>query len=51
MFPVCGVVLTFGSMYRGISPPLLGVTPIFAISFWVGAPGGPWGQAGYSRLY
>jgi solute carrier family 25 carnitine/acylcarnitine transporter 20/29 len=21
-------------MYRGISPPLFGVTPIFAISFW-----------------
>ena len=22
-------------MYRGITPPLLGVTPIFAVSFWV----------------
>lgn len=22
-------------MYRGMGPPLLGVTPIFAISFWV----------------
>jgi solute carrier family 25 carnitine/acylcarnitine transporter 20/29 len=21
-------------MYRGITPPLVGVTPIFAISFW-----------------
>jgi hypothetical protein len=24
-----------GSMFRGITPPLVGVTPIFAISFWV----------------
>lgn len=24
------------SMYRGMVPPLLGVTPIFAVSFWVG---------------
>ena len=22
-------------LYRGVVPPLLGVTPIFAISFWV----------------
>lgn len=22
-------------MYRGMVPPLLGVTPIFAVSFWV----------------
>ncbi len=22
-------------LYRGISPPLLGVTPLFAVSFWV----------------
>jgi solute carrier family 25 carnitine/acylcarnitine transporter 20/29 len=26
------------SLYRGMVPPLLGVTPIFAISFWVGYP-------------
>lgn len=26
------------SLYRGITPPLLGVTPIFAISFWVSDP-------------
>jgi len=25
----------FCSMYRGMLPPLLGVTPIFAVSFWV----------------
>lgn len=24
------------SLYRGVVPPLLGVTPVFAISFWVG---------------
>ena len=24
------------SLYRGVVPPLLGVTPIFAVSFWVG---------------
>lgn len=23
------------SLYRGVVPPLLGVTPMFAISFWV----------------
>lgn len=23
------------SMYRGMGPPLVGVTPIFALSFWV----------------
>lgn len=22
-------------LYRGVVPPLLGVTPIFALSFWV----------------
>jgi hypothetical protein len=33
------VVLTCkDSMYRGMVPPLLGVTPIFAVSFWVGYP-------------
>lgn len=25
----------FNRMYRGMVPPLLGVTPIFAVSFWV----------------
>ena len=25
----------FDSLYRGMGPPLVGVTPIFAISFWV----------------
>lgn len=25
-------------LYRGVVPPLLGVTPIFAISFWVSSP-------------
>lgn len=25
-------------MYRGMGPPLIGVTPIFAISFWVSVP-------------
>ena len=25
------------SLYRGVVPPLLGVTPIFAVSFWVRA--------------
>lgn len=35
----------FGSMYRGITPPLVGVTPIFAISFWVSnSPTGPIGK-------
>lgn len=24
------------SLYRGVVPPLLGVTPMFAVSFWVG---------------
>lgn len=23
------------SLYRGVVPPLLGVTPMFAVSFWV----------------
>lgn len=27
--------LTPQSLYRGVVPPLLGVTPIFAVSFWV----------------
>jgi len=26
------------SLYRGVVPPLLGVTPTFAVSFWVGQP-------------
>jgi solute carrier family 25 carnitine/acylcarnitine transporter 20/29 len=26
--------LTPRSLYRGVIPPLLGVTPIFAVSFW-----------------
>jgi hypothetical protein len=25
-------------LYRGVVPPLLGVTPIFALSFWVHIP-------------
>lgn len=29
------VVTTIYSLYRGVVPPLLGVTPIFAVSFWV----------------
>ena len=27
-------------LYRGVVPPLLGVTPIFALSFWVPFPSG-----------
>ena len=29
-----GIFLIY-SLYRGVVPPLLGVTPIFAVSFWV----------------
>ena len=29
------VTIDFDRMYRGMGPPLIGVTPIFAISFWV----------------
>lgn len=35
MPPPHAAVLTPHSLYRGITPPLIGVTPIFAISFWV----------------
>jgi len=27
----------FKGLYRGVSAPLIGVTPMFAVSFWVGA--------------
>lgn len=33
--PHRGRRLIDGRMYRGMLPPLIGVTPIFAISFWV----------------
>ncbi len=32
---VCRFTKCEGSLYRGVVPPLLGVTPIFAVSFWV----------------
>jgi len=28
-------IMAYYRLYRGIVPPLLGVTPIFAVSFWV----------------
>ena len=27
----------FRGLYRGVSAPLVGVTPMFAVSFWVGS--------------
>jgi len=30
-----GLTALVKRMYRGMLPPLIGVTPIFAISFWV----------------
>ena len=32
MHAECGAI---NRLYRGMVPPLLGVTPIFAVSFWV----------------
>lgn len=29
----------FKGLYRGVSAPLIGVTPMFAVSFWVILPG------------
>ncbi len=37
VFQLCSQVNenVISSLYRGVVPPLLGVTPIFAVSFWV----------------
>lgn len=37
----CSIFLTLNPLdrlYRGVVPPLLGVTPMFAVSFWVCYP-------------